>query len=398
MKNIINKFSVLLVIIALGTFGCKSDILNGPIENSAEKPGPVTNVSVVNKSGGALLTYTLPGNEGLSYIKAEYEIRPGVKREVVSSYYTNELLIDGFNSTDEREITLYSVTRSEVKSDPIKIKIKPLKSPIQNVYESLKVVAGFGGPNIKFANTDKLPITIVPLMKIKTGELKGLDKIYSQSALGNITIRGLEPVLTKFGFVVTDRFGNHTDTLYQDLTPYSEIKLDKTKFSLFTLPGDAKPAYPEALLTYLWDNNYPTTATWPRAFTTEGAITPQTITIDLGVTTALSRFVFFPRTETGGKFYVRANLREYEIWATNNPTADGSYNNWTLISTAAVIKPSGLPAGTETAEDLAYALKGWSTEFEPGLPAFRYFRIKSLRNWENNFAIMAAQIDIYGSK
>lgn len=398
MKKIINKFNVLLAIIVIGTFGCKSDILNGPIENSSEKPGVVTNIVVENKSGSALLTYTLPNNEGLSYIKAEYEIRPGVKREVVSSYYTNQLLVDGFNSTNEQEITLYSVTKSEVKSDPVKIKIRPLKSPIQNVFESLKIVAGFGGPNIKFSNLDKLPIIIVPMIKNSKGELKNLDKIYSQTELGNTTIRGQEAVLTKFGFVVTDRLGNHTDTLYKDLTPYSEIKLDKTKFNLFSLPGDAVPAYPEALLRYLWDDQYPTTATWPRAFTTEGAITPQTITIDLGVTTALSRFVFFPRTETGGRFYVRPNLREYEIWATNNPTADGSYTSWTKIADGVVIKPSGLPSGTETAEDLAYALKGWSTEFEPGLPAFRYFRIKSLRNWENNFAIMAAQIDIYGSK
>lgn len=398
MKHLIKNFNLLLFITIASTIGCKSDILNGPIENSKEKPGIVTNVKVENKSGSALLTYTLPANEGLSYIKAEYEIRPGVKREVVSSYYTNQLLVDGFNATDEREITLYAVTKSEVKSDPVTIKIKPLKSPIQNVYESLKIVAGFGGPNIKFSNNDKLPITIVPLLKTAEGSLKTLDKIYSQTAIGNVTIRGQEPVLSKYGFVVTDRFGNHTDTLYQDLTPYSEIKLDKNKFSLFSLPGDAVPAYPEAVLRLLWDDNYPTSATWPRAFTTEGATSPQTITIDLGVTTALSRFVFFPRTETGNRFYVRANLRDYEIWATNNPTADGSYNNWTKISTAAVIKPSGLPSGTETAEDLAYALKGWGTEFEPGLPGYRYLRIRSLRNWENNFAIMAAQIDVYGSK
>lgn len=133
---------IILLLVVLTTFGCKNDILNGPIENSAEKPGTVSNVTVENKSGGALLTYTLPTNEGLSYIKAVYEIRPGVKREVVSSYYTSQLLIDGYNSTNEQQITLYAVTKSEVMSDPVIVKIKPLKSAIQLVYESLNIIAG----------------------------------------------------------------------------------------------------------------------------------------------------------------------------------------------------------------------------------------------------------------
>jgi hypothetical protein len=393
--NHFNFFNVLLSFVILCAFSCKSDILNGPIENSKEKPGPVTNVNVENKSGGAALTYTLPSNEGLSYVIAKYEIRPGVKREVVSSYYTNQLIIDGFNNTDEQEVTLYAVTKSQVISDPVTIKIKPLKSPIQNAYESLKIVAGFGGPNIKFTNDAKSPIIIVPLVKANDGTVKILDKVYSQSTAGNVTLRGQESVSTKFGFVVTDRFDNHTDTLYKQLTPYSEVMLDKNKFSAYSLPGDAQMAY-GTFLSYFWDGQY--TVSWPRAFTLEGVTTPQTITIDLGVTVALSRLVYFPRTEDGNNYYRRASLRDFEIWASNNPPVDGSFNNWTLLTTRSIVKPSGLPPGNETGEDKAYALKGWDTEFEPGLPAYRYIRIRSLRNWENTYAIMGAQIDVYGSK
>lgn len=390
------KKTLLIIGISLTTLGCKRDILNGPIENSSEKPGIITNIEVENKSGGALLTYSLPNTSGLSYIKAEYEIRPGVKREVVSSFYTNQLLIDGFNSMEEQEITLYAVTRSEIKSDPVKIKIKPLKSPIQNTYESLAIIAGFGGPNIKFSNLEKAPVVIVPLVKNTDNSIKTLDKIYSQTENGNITLRGLEDVETNFGFVVTDKYGNHTDTLYKKITPYSEVRLDRTKFAEFPLPGDAIMAY-GTVLRQFWDGNY-NSATWPRPFTTEGVTTPQTITIDLGITKALSRLIYFPRTEGGDRYYNRANLRTYEIWASNNPSADGSYDNWTLLATNTVIKPSGLPSGQETGEDKAYALKGWDVDFEPGLPAFRYLRIKSLKNWENTFAIMGTQIEVYGSK
>jgi hypothetical protein len=387
---------IVLLVVALAAFSCKRDFLNAPIETSSEKPGVVSNVTVENKSGGALLTYSLPANEGLSYIKAVYEIRPGVKREVVSSYYTNQILIDGYNSTNEQQVTLYSVTKSEVMSDPLIVKVKPLKSAIQLVYESLNIIAGFGGPNLKFTNPNRAAVIITPVIKADNGTIKTLDKIYTQTLAGNSTLRGQESVLTNFGFVVMDRFGNHTDTLFTKLTPYSEVLLEKSKFAAYNLPGDATMAY-GTFLSYLWDGSYET-ATWPRAFTLEGVTTPQTITIDLGVTRALSRFIFFPRTETGNKYYVRANIRDFEIWATNNPPADGSYNGWTKLATQSVVKPSGLPSGTETAEDLAYALAGWSTEFEPGLPAFRYLRIKSTRNWENTYAIMGTQIEVYGSK
>lgn len=390
------RMSTIWLITILAATGCKRDLLNTPIETSTEKPGVVSNVKIENKSGGALLTYTLPSNEGLSYIKAVYEIRPGVKREVVSSYYTNQITIDGYNSTSEQSISLYSVTKSEVMSDPLIVKIKPLKSAIQQVYESLNIIAGFGGPNVKFTNPDRSAVIIAPLIKSDNGAIKTLDKIYTQTLSGNTTLRGQESVLTNFGFVVTDRFGNHTDTLYKKLTPYSEVLLDKSKFAAYNLPGDATMAY-GTFLSYLWDGSY-ATAAWPRAFTLEGVTIPQTITIDLGVTRALSRFIFFPRTESGNKYYVRANIRDFEIWATNSPPADGSYTGWTKLATQSVVKPSGLPSGNETAEDLAFALAGWPTEFEPGLPAFRYLRIKSTRNWENTYAIMGTQIEVYGSK
>lgn len=376
--------------------GCQSDVLNGPIENNTEKPGMVTNIHVENKSGAALLTYTLPTTPDLHYVKAEYEIRPGVKREAVSTFYTNQLLVDGFHSTEEQEITLYTVNRSEVKSDPIKLKVKPLKSPIQHVYESLQVIPGFGGPNIKFLNENKYPVIIVPLIKDDANQVKSLDKIYTQTLAGNVTLRGLEAVETNFGFVVSDRFGNVTDTLYKKITPYSEEKLDRTKFAEYTLPGDATLAY-GTFVRYLWDGNY-NGARWPCIFTTEGVTTPQTITIDLGVSKALSRLIYFPRTEDGTNYYRRACLKTYEVWGSNSPPANGSFDNWTLLASNTIVKPSGLPAGQESAEDKAYALKGWSTEFEPGLPPFRYIRIKCLKNWENTFAIMGTQIEVYGSK
>lgn len=397
MKKIKNIFFTSIINLGLVMLnGCQSDMLNAPIENNTAKPDVVTNIKVENKNGAALLTYTLPSSEDLLYIKAEYEIRPGVKREAISTFYTNQLLVDGFHSTDEHLITLYAVSRSEIKSDPVKVTIKPLKSPIQLVFESLAIIPGFGGPNIKFENKDRAPVVIIPIIKESQGQIKSLEKIYTQTSSGNITLRGQEAIETNFGFTVSDKFGNVTDTVYKNITPYSEAKLDRTKFAEFPLPGDAALAY-GTFVRYLWDGNY-TGARWPCIFTTESASTPQTITIDLGVTKALSRLIYFPRTEDGTNFYRRACMKTFEVWGTNNPSSNGSFDNWTLLASNTIVKPSGLPSGQETAEDKAYAEQGWSTEFEPGLPPFRYIRIKNLKNWENTFSIMGTQIEVYGSK
>ncbi|WP_158275375.1 DUF5000 domain-containing lipoprotein [Pedobacter sp. HMWF019] len=391
------KIAGLMALSLMSIPGCKRDMLNTPLEKNTGKPGVISNIGIKNESGQATLTYALPSDEDLLYVKAVYEIRPGVKREIVSSYYNNQLTVDGFGSAGEKEIKLYCVNRSETASDPVVVKVNPTKPPIELVYESLKIVPGFGGPNIKFTNDPKAAIIIVPLADtLNNGTWANLDKIYTQSAAGNLTIRGLQSKPIKFGFVVMDRFQNVTDTLIQKLTPYSEIRLDRSKFSPFPLPGDAELAY-GTFVKYMWDGNY-NQARWPCTFTVESAATPQTITIDLGVTKALSRLVLFPRTEDGTNFYVRGNLKDYEVWGTNNPSANGSYDNWMLLGSKTIVKPSGLPAGTESGEDLAYAQKGWEMEFEPGQPPYRYVRLKCLKNWQNAYFMMITQMEVYGSK
>lgn len=398
MENLYNtiKTAGLIAFMLLVISGCKRDVINSPIEKNTGKPGVLSNINIKNESGQAVITYALPNDDDLLYVKAVYEIRPGVKREIVSSYYNNQLIADGFGSAGERELKLYCVNRSEVSSEPIIVTVNPTKPPVELVYESLKIIPGFGGPNIKFSNDPKAAVIIVPLMDtLNNGTWVNLDKIYTQSAAGNLTIRGLKSKPTKFGFMVMDRFQNITDTLVKELTPYSEIKLDRGKFRNLPLPGDAALAY-GTLVSQLWDGNYDQ-ARWPCTYTAESVAEPQTITIDLGVTKALSRFIIIPRTEDGTNFYVRGNIKDYEIWGTNNPSADGSYNSWTLLGSKSVVKPSGLPPGTETGEDLDYAKKGWEMEFEPGQPPYRYLRLKCLKNWQNAYFMMMTQIEVYGS-
>ncbi len=396
-------YLILCLLCLLGFTRCQRESLNVPVEKGGNKPGPITNISVVeNQNGQSVISYTLPADEDLLYVRAEYEIRPGVKREVISSYYTNKMLLDGFSEAGAYEVKLFAITRSQVSSDPATVTVNPLESPVNLSFKNLAIQAAFGGPNIKTKNEAKQPIVIVPLIDTTgDGNYYSLNKIYTQTDSVNVTIRGLKDKLTRFAFYITDKYGNRSDTLYQELTPFAEILLDKTRFSAYPLPGDAVLAYQGEGVRHalLWDNNYRLNGIWPRFYTVTTDLNPQTVTWNIGVQRKLSRIVFFSRSENQDRYYEQGNLRDFEVWGSANPSPDGSYDaSWIRLATKSLIRPSGLaPGSASTAEDAAYATAGWEVEFEPSAPPVQYLRIRSLRNWQNTTWITISQLDVYGS-
>ncbi|SDE10092.1 DUF4959 domain-containing protein [Niabella drilacis] len=398
-----SAYFILLFFTVAGLSSCKQELLNTPVEKGGARPGTVSNIMVQNTNGASTLTYTLPAAPDLLYIKAVYEIRPGIKREVVSSYYNNTMTVDGFAKAGAYEVQLYAVTRSHVESDPVAVTVTPLESPVNLAFRSLKTQAGFGGPNIKVRNAAEQPIVIVPMIdSLGNGNYESLDKIYTQADSINYTIRGLQDKPTRFAFCVSDRFGNSSDTLYEEITPLAEVILDKTRFSEFTLPGDGPLAYANegVAVRLIWDNNYNLNAVWPRLYTNVSNTNIQTITWSIGVAKTLSRMKIYPRSENNDRYYEQGNLRDFEIWGSANPTLDGSYDaSWVKLAAKSIVRPSGLPYGQpSSAEDIAYAKAGWDVEFEPGQPPVKYLRIRNIRNWQGFTNIWISQVDIWGSK
>src|SRR5690606_37331026 len=100
--------------------------------------------------GVAKVTYSILNDETLLYVKAIFESHQGVEREVKSSIYKNYIELDGFGDTNEYQVKLYAVNRSEVSSEPTSFTIRPLTPPIHTVFETLEVSEDFGGVNTKF--------------------------------------------------------------------------------------------------------------------------------------------------------------------------------------------------------------------------------------------------------
>ena len=69
---------------------------------------------------------------------------------------------------------------------------------------------------------------------------------------------------------------------------------------------------------------------------------PQWFTFDLGVKARLSRFKFHHQYNTA--HYVAGDPKVMEVYGSNNPNPDGSWDSW-ILGTFESIKPSGLASG-----------------------------------------------------
>lgn len=407
------KFQLRLLTCAIALLwsmaGCKQSNLNIPVVTNSNAPGTVSNVKVQDLNGKAILTYTLPSNSDLSYVKAVYEISPGVTNQVVASRYTNTMTVDGFGDTLSHTVKLYAVNSSEVSSAAVEVTVKPMTPGYMLARDSLQISATFGGFTVSTKNPTMDNLAIVPLVDT-TGngqwvQTVGMDNVYSNDTSISAVIRNQPSIARKYAFTIRDRWMHYSDTLFVSLTPWFEEMLDKSKWSTFVLPHDATVLNNGGYTWpyYMWDGNYH--PGWPKTyFTVESATVPQMVTIDLGAEHNFSRFQMNPYLEVGNYYYVRGNVKDFELWGSNNPDlADPvDANNtpgasWTKIGTFHVNKPSGSPYMTETTADQAAAYNGWQFDIPAGTSSYRYIRIRQLSNWQGSYFICNAEFTLWGN-
>lgn len=369
--------------------GCREENLNKPSDEDSGAPGQLEQVQVKNIPGGAELTYTLPNSANLLYVRASYEIRPGLTRETKASYHRNTLVVDGFPDTNRYTIRLSTVSRSEVESDPIYVDIKPLIPPVLETFKSLDLQATFGGLSIAFENSSGEDLAINVLATDSIGDLVPADIIYTRLPKGIVAVRGFDDTERKFGVYIRDRWENYSDTVFATLTPLYEMQLDKTKFKSFPLPTDdwqANQNTPSRHMGKLWDGNLtPNDNHYYGPFTSF----PSSFSFDLGAQYALSRMIFYPNGFT-------STPRFFELYGSNNPSPDGSWESWTKLMDGELVKPSGLPPGQHTEDDLAYANAGIDYEFPIGTEKYRYLRFRTLSVWVGQFSAIK-EITLYGN-
>lgn len=401
MINSINiKKFVAVTAIAFFLWGCSEERHN-PVTDDDYIPPPVSNVEVENLPGGAAISYNLATGAKTLYVEAEWELADGRTMKAQSSRYNNFLEIEGLGDTSVYELELYAVGRNLKRSEPVPVQIQPLTPPIVSVLNSIVMERDFGGFRMDFINENEAEVSIEVFTPDSLGEWKSVDIFYTALESGRLFVRGFEPEERAFGVVVKDRWGNKTSMHTQSIVPLYEQKLDQSKFAEYPLPGDAE-VYEGSAISNIWsgnymgDNNINSNSFFRSA---NGVGVPHHITFDLGVTAKLGRYVLWQRGTYISPYtfvYAGGGIRRWEIWGSTNPNALGSWDGWTKLLDCEIEKPSGLPAGQTTNDDITAAQAGHQFTFSSDSPPVRYIRIRITNTWGGTGYSWFGQVSFFG--
>ena len=399
MKNI--NFLIFCICVT-AFFSCDEDEIR-PLIQSNNVPDPIENVVVENVAGGATLTYNLPDETDLLYVEAEFRRQDGAElSRVRSSVFNNSLDVNGFGIEKDFEVTLYAVNQSQNRSTPITTTIRPEKAPLQFVCESLTAVTDFGGMIVNWENPFEADISLEISTINEFGEPELVDVVYTTGLEGTYVARGFESVETTFEIIIKDRFGNVLPAKSFTLTPLFEEEADRINYATVIQLHDT-PTF-----NFRWgiDNviDGDLQATRFQAYLSAGGwidpdgelpeyegLKAHIITIDAGVEIQLSRIRLHSTEYTG------SCPRFFDIWGTNQLNADGSLDGWTkIVDNGETVKPSGLPVGQNTAEDIDTAARGYDILPLPLSPSVRYIRFVNKASWDETTTMTIAELRFFG--
>lgn len=398
----IKIFALLLLL------SCKEEQVSISVDDTLPAPQAVKNVTVKNRPGGAVLYYDVPDDKNFLYVKAQYEIRPGVIRETKASLYTDTLLLDGFGSQGEYAVKLFSVGRNEKSSEPLLVQVAPEEAPVRQAFHDLVLSEGFGGVRVFYENPHKKDFAFCLIADtLNNGDWSPLQTFYSKNSAGVFSHTGLSPKPIKVGTYIRDRWSNTSDTLISTLTPLFEYMIPKP-YGVFNLASDAfAPAEDNAgryAITGLWDgithiensNIFANTHTSPM---------PQTFTVNLKQSATLSRIKVHQRIKNE---YTGSAVKKFELYGSNsmNPKDDLAGGDWVLLGRFESTKPSG--PGPITAEDRQYAnVQGENFELlptdeipNPWVPV-RFIRFRTLETYNGpseRGQVIIAEISLFGQE
>lgn len=397
-QKIMKKILSLLVVFSLAFLACEEDYEHRPITSDSVAPGPIVNLNFTPINGGFDISYDLPSDKDLLYVKAVYQNSKGETADVIASVYDNKIQILGFGNTEEKQVMLYTVDRSENVSEAVSFKGSPLTPPVIIVKESMEITADFGGAKFKWINEQKAPLAFLLFAQNDQGELENVRTVYSSQSETSFSIRGYESVPMPFAAVIRDRYDNFSDTIYPKtpdklLTPLFEQRLDKTIFKKVVLANDDNWDAWAGDYWNCFDDNMNsivhTQGDQPR---------PSIITIDLGKNVILSRFKLFQRKASQPHFaFTHGNPKLYTVYGAKElPGNDGNLDDWIKLRDCESIKPSGLPIGSNTDEDIEHFLNGDEFTFDEGIE-IRYFRLALNETWDGAGYVNFSELTFWGN-
>lgn len=399
------------------------------VKTDTTKPEKLTVNEVIPKSGALKVHFSLPkGNENISKVEAWYYTKDKEKREFSVSRYSSYILVEGFMGTNEVTVELRCVDNSGNASDITKIQAIPLKSSLELAMESMTVEPAFGGVKIEWKNVDANPIAIHVLTEdtLQVGVASLVEDptktIYTSDSINTLSyIRQYPAIEQKFGFILSDKWGNRTDTLINSLIPFKEERIDynlvkEVSFFNPTVFGgsrdyDTWAINPETGIQNdgnAHGANYKAQIFFNGVKSGNGAyiykfvkdlanpdpsnrILVQDVyaTFDLNMLVRLSRVKIFPRTNITYT-YNRSSPKRFKIWGTNDNNKQRWSKfpeGWTLIGEYVGVEPAN--RDNLTPEEIDYFNLEQEYTISEGnvnpeahpTDAFRYMRIQLMESY-----------------
>ncbi len=355
-----------------------------------EAPDQVKVTKVENSPGKSRIYFNLPDSKSLLFVEAVFEDNGNII-SAKSSSYTNYIELEGFSQEKEYNVSLYSVSRGMNKSEPLLVSVHPETPPYKGVLDAMNVKTAFGGLDLSFINVSSASLAvIVEKFDPIANAWQELETFYRQDPEATFKIRNQEGQNLQYRVRVRDKFLHYSDYKEFTVTPAVEAEMNYSLFAkvplandplLFTITTSPAVYQPHE---FLWNQKHVVTdqATNGGGWigTASSGYTSYWISFDLGKQAQLTRLVLYQRGLSGTAVapYTAYNLKQFEIWGSNNPSPDGSWDSWDRIMVGKINKPAGSPA-----ELLEIAKKGDSFNFDEDMPSYRYLRIKEIDVFQN---------------
>lgn len=382
--------------------GCEDDT------KDTTPPGVISNLSFVPTYGGAIISYELPNDEDVLFVKAEYTTTIGDKILKVSSRYNNSIEIDGFNDTIDHTIDLYTVDQEGNHSDKVNFEVKPLKSFIYLVKESLSIEAALGGVKVKWVNPEAKPVNIYIYAKNLEENIEYEFPLSSKSSADSASIKNLQATDYEFSCNVRDLQHNETEKEYfATLKPLFEEKIDKGGWTLDDALSVDGTKW-EGVTENFWDDVIDTKESSAdnsyfiiNRDDNGGSLSyPLDIVIELNKNIIMSRFVVWQRAfwylnpEQNGVsedyyYYQNENMRSFELYSSNDKT------EWTLIGEFDIGDPRDVD-GNVSSDKIEEAMEGHEFELPAITAPFKYLKFSITSNFGSETNCYGSEITLYG--
>jgi hypothetical protein len=395
MRKQINKI-VLFSIFAVATFfSCTADK-----DLDTKAPEIVTNITVTPTNGGGIISYSLPTDADILYVKAVYTNSQGEAVFRVSSKYTGTIEVNGLNQTTPLKVKLYVIDESENSSEAAEIEFTPLESFIFLVQESVEITPDLGGVKITWDNIASK--TVFVYVHILDGINETIRILSSNNEQELRFIRGLGPTEITISIKVEDFDGNITELEDKgSYTPLFEEKIDKSSWSLVSGQSINGNAY-EGRTVNFWDDVVDTVETdsdnsyfIATRDNNGGSLNfPLDIVIDLNKNVKIQRFIVWQRAYwyNGGGVtyhYQEENLKSFNLYASTDA------QTWNLLGQFDIGDPRD-GSGNIPATAFQEAIDGHEFSLSDTSEAFRYLKFEITSNYGSTQITVGSEITLFG--